>query len=68
MQQGRLDTVVPVTSRDEIGLLTRAFNAMVAELRLKARIKETFGRYIDPRIVKGLIERPDSPRRRASGG
>jgi len=59
VQQGRLDTVVPVTSRDEVGLLTRAFNAMVAELRVKARIKETFGKYIDPRIVEGLIERPD---------
>ena len=30
VQQGALDTVVPVTSRDEIGLLTWAFNAMVS--------------------------------------
>src|SRR3954447_8509637 len=59
VQQGRLDTVVPVTSRDEIGLLTCAFNAMVAELKVKAQIKETFGKYIDPRIVQGLIERPE---------
>jgi adenylate cyclase len=59
VQQGRLDTVVPVTSRDEIGLLTRAFNAMVAELKIKAQIKETFGKYIDPRIVQGLLERPE---------
>ena len=33
VQDGKLDTVVPVTSRDEIGLLTRAFNAMVADLQ-----------------------------------
>lgn len=59
VQRGRLDTVVPVTSRDAIGLLTRAFNAMVAELKVKAQIKETFGEYIDPRIVQGLIERPE---------
>jgi adenylate cyclase len=59
VQQGRLDTVVPVTSWDEIGLLTRAFNTMVAELKVKAQIKETFGKYIDPRIVQGLIERPE---------
>ena len=59
VQEGELDTVVPVTSRDEIGLLTRAFNAMVAELKLKSRIKETFGRYVDPRIVQGLIDRPE---------
>jgi class 3 adenylate cyclase/cell division protein ZapA (FtsZ GTPase activity inhibitor) len=59
VQRGELDTVVPVTSRDEIGLLTRAFNDMVAELKVKTRIKETFGKYIDPRIVQGLIERPE---------
>ena len=59
VENGELDTVVPVTSRDEIGMLTRSFNAMVAELKLKARIKETFGRYVDPRIVQGLIDQPD---------
>ena len=59
VQGGALDTLVPVTSRDEIGRLTTAFNLMVAELRVKERIKETFGRYVDPRIVAGLIDRPD---------
>jgi class 3 adenylate cyclase len=59
VQGGQLDTLVPVTSRDEIGRLTTAFNAMVVELRLKERIKATFGRYVDPRIVAGLIDRPD---------
>jgi class 3 adenylate cyclase len=59
VQAGNLDTVVGVTSRDEIGILTEAFNAMIAELRITSRVKETFGRYIDPRIVQGLIERPE---------
>jgi class 3 adenylate cyclase len=59
VQQGRLDTEVPVTSRDEVGELTEGFNAMVRDLRSKARIRETFGRYIDPRIVEGLIDKPD---------
>jgi adenylate cyclase len=58
VQGGALDTVVPVTSRDEIGLLTEAFNHMVVELQVKQRIRETFGKYIDPRIVEGLIDRP----------
>src|SRR5882757_6539035 len=31
---------------------------MVEQLRLKERIRETFGKYIDPRIVEGLIDRP----------
>jgi adenylate cyclase len=53
---GLLDEAhVPVTSRDEIGDVTRAFNAMLTDLREKERIKETFGQYVDPRIVAGLI-------------
>lgn len=59
VEGGALDTVVPITSRDEIGRLTQSFNAMVGELRLKAQIRETFGKYVDPRIVAGLIDRPE---------
>ncbi len=59
VEQGALDTVVPITSRDEIGRLTQSFNSMVGELRTKAQIRETFGKYVDPRIVAGLIDRPE---------
>jgi adenylate cyclase len=59
VEGGALDTVIPVTTRDEIGRLTKAFNSMVGELRIKAQIRETFGKYVDPRIVAGLIDRPD---------
>ncbi len=55
---GDLDGKVPITSKDEIGHLTTAFNQMVEQLRLKERIRETFGKYVDPRIVEGLIDRP----------
>ncbi len=53
--EGRLDTEVPVTSKDEIADVTRAFNSMVSELREKERIKETFGQYVDPRVVADLM-------------
>jgi len=59
VEHGALDTVVPVTSRDEIGSLTRSFNSMVGELRVKAQIRDTFGKYVDPRIVAGLLDRPE---------
>ena len=59
VEGGALDTVVPITSRDEIGRLTKSFNSMVGELRVKAQIRETFGKYVDPRIVAGLIDRPE---------
>jgi adenylate cyclase len=59
VEQGALDTIVPVTSRDEIGQLTRSFNSMVGELRTKEKIRDTFGKYVDPRIVAGLLDRPE---------
>ena len=55
VQSGELDNEVPVTTADEIGEVTRAFNAMIGELRVKEEIKATFGQYIDPRIVATLI-------------
>ncbi len=56
VERGRLDTSVVVSGRDEIAQLAQAFNSMVIQLRENARIRETFGRYIDPQIVKGLID------------
>jgi adenylate cyclase len=48
--------LLPVTSRDEIGALTAAFNHMLEDLRAKDRIKETFGTFVDPRVVGDLID------------
>ena len=31
---------------------------MLEQLRLKERIRETFGKYVDPRVVEGLIDKP----------
>src|SRR5262249_43020738 len=59
VQAGNLDTEVTVTTRDEVGELTVGFNNMVRELRAKARIRETFGRYVDPRIIEDLIDNPE---------
>ncbi len=54
---GLLDQAhVPVTSQDEIGDVTHAFNAMIVDLREKERIKETFGQYVDPRVVANLLD------------
>jgi len=56
VQQGRLDLELPVRSNDEIGALTTSFNFFVGELRSKARIRETFGKYIDPRILERVLD------------
>jgi class 3 adenylate cyclase len=59
IEAGRLDKSLTVSTRDEIGELSAAFNRMVEQLRRNQRIRETFGRYIDPKIAEGLIDRPD---------
>jgi adenylate cyclase len=55
IEQGNLDVRLEVDSADEIAQLTRSFNHMVNGLKEKEVIKETFGRYVDPRIVSNLI-------------
>jgi len=55
VESGHLGETLVVTSRDEIGSLTAAFNRMVEQLRLKERISETFGKFVDPRIVANMI-------------
>jgi adenylate cyclase len=58
IEAGHLDRSIEVVTADEIGQLSAAFNRMVEQLRHKERIRETFGRYIDPRVVEGLINQP----------
>jgi len=60
VQKGARDIELQVTSRDEVGTLTTAFNSMVRDLRAKERIKETLGKYIDPKIVAKVIEQTDA--------
>ena len=66
VEGGALDTVIPVTTRDEIGHLTVSFNNMVGELRIKAQVRDVFGKYVDPRIVAGLLDHPEATDPRAS--
>jgi len=56
VELGDLNVQIHASSADEIAALTESFNRMVVELREKERIKSTFGQYVDPRIVKGLLE------------
>jgi adenylate cyclase len=54
-----MDVTVPVLTRDEVGELARAFNRMIEEIRQRERIKDTFGKFVDPRIVTRLISAGD---------
>jgi len=59
VEGGALETRLAVKSGDEMGQLAEGFNAMADELVIKERIQETFGRFVDPRIVRDLIDRPE---------
>lgn len=53
---------LPVVSRDEIGRLTASFNEMVAGLKERDFVSNTFGRYVDPEVARELLSRPEASR------
>ena len=55
VQAGHFAITVPVDSNDEVGQLALAFNRMVEEIRIREKIKDAFGKFVDPRIVANLI-------------
>jgi adenylate cyclase len=70
VEGGDLTIVLPDRGRDEIALLARAFNRMVVELKSRERIKDTFGKFVDPRVVARLVDAsadtPDAAERRVA--
>ena len=55
IESGLNSEPVAIRTRDEVGELAQSFNRMIEELRSRERIKETFGKFIDPRLVSRLI-------------
>ncbi len=55
IEEGDLDIKLVARSRDEVGSLTKSFNSMAAGLRSTQQIKDTFGQYVDPRIVSNIL-------------
>lgn len=60
VEQGDYAVKLSEARSDEIGRLRRRFNRMVAGLKQKEVIEQTFGRYVDKRIAQELMSRPDS--------
>jgi adenylate cyclase len=58
--QGNYGEPLPIKCPDEIGQLTQSFNEMVAGLKERDFISNTFGRYVDPEIARELLSRPEA--------
>ncbi len=56
--EGDLSQSLPIQSKDEVGLLTGAFNDMLEGLRQRDFIRDTFGRYVSPEVAQTLLESP----------
>jgi adenylate cyclase len=56
---GDFAVTLPVTSRDELGTLTAAFNDMARSLREKEMIKRAFSRYVAREVVDEILKDPE---------
>ncbi len=55
VERGALDTRCRVVSNDEIGAAAEGFNRMVAGLREREMIRETFGKYVTPEVRDEIL-------------
>ena len=53
---GDLDVYVAPSTEDETGMLTGSFNEMVAGLRERERVKDTFGKYMSKEVTDYLLQ------------
>jgi class 3 adenylate cyclase len=61
IRQGRFDEHVPVTTADEFGELSSAFNQMVDGLAERERLREAFGTYLDEEVAQYIIREGYDP-------
>lgn len=55
VERGALDAHCAVVSNDEIGAVAEGFNRMVAGLRERESIRETFGKYVSPEVRDEIL-------------
>jgi class 3 adenylate cyclase len=55
VREGRFDHRIPVTTADELGEVTAAFNQMVDGLAERERMREAFGTYLDKQVAEYIL-------------
>jgi class 3 adenylate cyclase len=60
--RGEYGEPVKAETEDEVGLLIGNYNRMVAGLKERDFIRNTFGRYVDPEVAKHLLAHPETAR------
>ncbi len=54
--QGNLQTSIIINRSDELGEISEGINAMTKGLQLREKIKEAFGRFVNPHVASMFIE------------
>lgn len=59
LRAGDLQAKAPVMTDDELGYLAQTYNDMVDGLHERERVREAFGRFVNPRVAKTILEHPE---------
>ena len=57
MERGDFDTTVKIHDGSELGVVQAGFNAMVAGLRERERLRDLFGRHVGEHVANSALER-----------
>jgi class 3 adenylate cyclase/HAMP domain-containing protein len=58
--RGEFNVPIDVDRKDEFGRLAVSFNQMAAGLAQRDVIKDTFGKFVDPKVVDAFLEDPST--------
>jgi class 3 adenylate cyclase len=58
--EGEFDKPILVNRRDELGELAASFNQMAVGLQQRDLVTNTFGKFVDPKLVEEFLNNPDA--------
>lgn len=58
--EGDLSSVVPVASRDELGLIAKHTNEMIRSLRRMTLTRDLLGKFVNDGVAQGILDDPEN--------